>query len=145
MEIHGYTQAGTIEATIDGGRMTVPDDMTNRHRQMIAEWEEAGNTIPAYEPPPELQPPVALCTVAGARLVVDQENWEVTGVERSSGISGAFLVDTDLVYVFFTEDAIQPDEFYDVIPSAGVTKHPEFVEVSRPGLAELNFIVQRVQ
>jgi hypothetical protein len=24
--------------------------MENRHRQMIAEWEAAGNTIPAYEP-----------------------------------------------------------------------------------------------
>lgn len=56
MEIHGYTQSGSIEATIDGVRFTVPDDMGNRHRQMIAEWEAAGNVIPAYEPPPEPVP-----------------------------------------------------------------------------------------
>jgi hypothetical protein len=51
MEIHGYTETGAIEATIDGVRLTVPDDMANRHRQMVAEWEAAGNTIPAWEPP----------------------------------------------------------------------------------------------
>lgn len=51
MIIHGYTRFGFIEATIDGLRVTVPDDMANRHRQMIADWEKAGNTIPAYSPP----------------------------------------------------------------------------------------------
>ncbi len=48
MEVHGYTETGSIEATIDGHRMTVPDDMANRHRQMIADWEGTGNTIPTY-------------------------------------------------------------------------------------------------
>lgn len=51
MEIHGYTSTGFIDATIDGLRMMVPDDLANRHRQMIAEWEAKGNTIPAYVPP----------------------------------------------------------------------------------------------
>ena len=100
----------------------------------LAEWAN----LPSAQ-----APPVALQQVAGARLVVDQDNWEVTGVERSTGIAGAFLMDTDLVCVFFSEP--QPDTFYEVIPSAGITKYPDFVEVSRPGLAELNFIVQRVQ
>jgi hypothetical protein len=53
MKVHSYTQTGSIEATIDGVRMAVPDDMSNRHRQMIAEWEEDGNTIPAYVAPVE--------------------------------------------------------------------------------------------
>lgn len=56
MEIHGYTQTGSIEATIDGVRMTIPDDMANRHRQMIAEWEEAGNTIPPHVAPAPADP-----------------------------------------------------------------------------------------
>lgn len=51
MDIHGYTQNGSISATIDGILMTVPDDPANRHRQMIAEWEAQGNTIPPYVPP----------------------------------------------------------------------------------------------
>lgn len=56
MEIHSYTQTGAIDATFNGTRMTVPDDMTNGHRQLIAAWEEAGNTIPAFDPPPEIVP-----------------------------------------------------------------------------------------
>jgi hypothetical protein len=32
--------------------MSIPDDMGNRHRQMIADWEDAGNTIPPYIAPP---------------------------------------------------------------------------------------------
>ena len=52
MEIHGYTESGSIEVTIDDQTAFVPDDPTNRHRQMIAAWEAAGNTIPPYEPPP---------------------------------------------------------------------------------------------
>lgn len=94
---------------------------------------------------PVVSPPVGLVQIAGARLIVDQDSWDVTGVERSIGIAGAFLVDTDLVYVFFAADAVQPDTIYDVIPREGVTRHEDYVEVTRPGLAELNFIIQRVQ
>lgn len=56
MKVHGYTQTGSIEATIDGVRMTVPDDMANRHRQMIAKWEDAGNVIPPYVAPAPADP-----------------------------------------------------------------------------------------
>lgn len=48
-----YTEAGSIAVSIDGAEMFVPDDMSNRYRQMIAEWEASGNTIPAYEPQPQ--------------------------------------------------------------------------------------------
>ena len=50
MEVHGYNAFGSIDATIDGLRLTVPDDMANRHRQMIAEWEALGNVIPPFVP-----------------------------------------------------------------------------------------------
>lgn len=53
LEIHGFTVHGTIDATIDGVRCTVPNDPTNRHRQMIAEWEAEGNTIPSTNIPTE--------------------------------------------------------------------------------------------
>lgn len=56
MEIHNYTESGSIDATFDGQRMTVPDDLGNRHRQMIAEWEAEGNTIPPYAPPSAPEP-----------------------------------------------------------------------------------------
>ena len=51
MQVIGYTSTGTIEIDIEQTRYTVPDDMGNRHRQMVAEWEAEGNTIPAYTPP----------------------------------------------------------------------------------------------
>lgn len=51
MEIHGFTESGSIDATIEGVRWTVPNDPSNCYRQMIAEWEAQGNTIPPYVPP----------------------------------------------------------------------------------------------
>ncbi len=51
MQVIGYTATGTIEIVVEETRYTVPDDPGNRHRQMLAEWEEEGNTIPPYVPP----------------------------------------------------------------------------------------------
>lgn len=51
MQVHGYTATGSISATIDGETWDIPDDMSSRFRQMIAEWEDEGNTIPVYSPP----------------------------------------------------------------------------------------------
>lgn len=56
MEVIGYTKGGSIAAIIDGENAIVPNDMRNRHRIMIAEWESAGNTIPPYVPEPEPEP-----------------------------------------------------------------------------------------
>lgn len=50
MEVHGYTEHGMVTAVIDGVSMSVPNDMGNRYRQHIAEWEAAGNTIQPYVP-----------------------------------------------------------------------------------------------
>lgn len=46
-----YTKDGSIIASIDGLEMTVPDDMDNRHRIMLSEWEAAGNVIESYTEP----------------------------------------------------------------------------------------------
>lgn len=48
-----YTQDGAITASIDGKTVTIPDNMANRHRMAIAEWEAEGNEIaPASTPSP---------------------------------------------------------------------------------------------
>ena len=52
-----YTQTGLLLAMIDGQEMTVPDDMENGHRAMIADWEVAGNVIVPYVPEPEPEAP----------------------------------------------------------------------------------------
>ncbi len=41
----------SIQATIDGVLMTVPDDPANSHRCIIAEWEAAGGVISPYVEP----------------------------------------------------------------------------------------------
>ncbi len=46
-----YTEYGSIVAVIDGVELSVPDDMANRHRVMLAEWELEGNTIAPYVEP----------------------------------------------------------------------------------------------
>lgn len=46
-----YTEQGSIRATIDGQEMTIPDDITNRHRAALVEWEVAGNSIEPYVTP----------------------------------------------------------------------------------------------
>lgn len=46
-----YTKFGSIIAAIDGQEMTVPDDMENRHRIMLADWEAEGNMIEPYATP----------------------------------------------------------------------------------------------
>ena len=64
-----YTETGSILAVIDGLQMTVPDDMANRHRQMIAEWEAEGNAIEPYVPPPEPVPSAVSMFQARAALL----------------------------------------------------------------------------
>lgn len=47
-----YTEDGTIKAEIDGFWYIVPDDFSNRDRQLIANWqEETGGEILPYTPP----------------------------------------------------------------------------------------------
>lgn len=48
-----YTENGSIQVIANGSSYSVPDDMGNRHRRMLAEWEAEGNTISAYVAPPK--------------------------------------------------------------------------------------------
>lgn len=62
MEVHGYTESGSIEATINELRMTIPNTQHDRDRWGITAWEKEGNVIPEYVPPlpPELNPETIL-------------------------------------------------------------------------------------
>lgn len=53
IEIHTYREGQGVDATIDGARMSIPEDPANRHWQMIKEWEAEGNILPPYQEPPQ--------------------------------------------------------------------------------------------
>jgi len=75
-----YIKSGSIIAVIDGVQVIVPDDMGNRHRQMIAEWEAQGNTIAPYEPPPE---PLRPLTARQLRLGLVTNGISLSSVEAA--------------------------------------------------------------
>ncbi|MCF7647321.1 hypothetical protein KQ944_18400 [Bacillus subtilis] len=82
-----YTKYGSIIAVIDGQEMTVPDDMANRHRIMLAKWEAEGNAIAPYVEPiltPEEQraqmPPI---TKRQLRLTLVRNGISLGQVEQS--------------------------------------------------------------
>ena len=48
---YGTPDDSIIVAVINGRELSCPDNMDNRHRQVIAEWEAEGNTIEPYVEP----------------------------------------------------------------------------------------------
>lgn len=46
-----FTKSGSIISIIEGQEMSLPDNMENRHRAMLADWEASGNVIELYEEP----------------------------------------------------------------------------------------------
>ena len=50
------SKEGTMQVTLaDGGEIGVPDDMGNRHRVMVQEWIDAGNTPTPYVGPTDME------------------------------------------------------------------------------------------
>lgn len=101
MNVLGYTESGAIRVILDGeeSEIGVPDDMGNRHRQMIAEWEAEGNTIPPYlapEPKQVLGVPL-LCCLANLQI----SGFDAAGIETAVGLNAAFMIDVGKIWVFF--------------------------------------------
>jgi hypothetical protein len=103
MLVHGYTQFGDIEATIDDIRVFVPDNLSNRHRQMIAEWEALGNTIPPYVPPEPVPAEVDVKLFAAAYnlQIVDYEIQSLTAIDSS--IFGLAWIDVGYYECYLTD------------------------------------------
>lgn len=101
MNVLGYTESGAIRVEIDGIEMTVPDDMGNRHRQIIAEWEAEGNTIPAYIEPSPILPVVTPSVFATAKLSID--DGVMSGFSVDSRIAGGFQLDTGYFMLILSE------------------------------------------
>ncbi|HWD13937.1 MAG TPA: hypothetical protein VG519_11365 [Pseudochrobactrum sp.] len=72
-----YTKQGSIFAIIDDQEMIVPDDIENRHRAMIAEWEAVGNLIEPYLPEPESEPVIIIPAVTLWERLTDSETIQV--------------------------------------------------------------------
>ncbi len=72
-----YNEYGSIIAVISDEQITVPDDMANRHRAMIAEWEAVGNLIEPYLPGPESEPVIIIPAVTLWERLTDSEAIQV--------------------------------------------------------------------
>lgn len=96
--------------------------------------------FPWVEPPPPIDPPLRLVDIASARLAID--GFDITSIDRTKGLSVAFVADADTVWIFFDEP--QLDTEYLVTPPEGVTKYADYIEVTKPGLAAVSLIVQRI-
>lgn len=96
MNVLGYTEGGQIRIGLDGTEVLVPDDTSNRHRRMIAEWEAEGNTIPAYAPPPPSADNVIAERERRLGLGFDYDFGDERGVHRI-GTSAADMVGWDEV------------------------------------------------
>lgn len=103
-----YTASGSILATIDGVEMTVPDDMGNRHRRILAEWEAGGGIIAPYVAPPDIGAVLVPALYAVAELTI--ADGVIDGIPLNSRLSAALWFDVGLYYVFFAET--QPDTNY---------------------------------
>lgn len=132
MIIHGYNSQGSIDATIDEVRVTVPDDMANSHRLMIAEWERAGNTIPPYvEPTPPYQTPAPQLTCVAT---FDYNDFDISGIQNGAGMSTAFMIDVGKMWLFF--ETPMPDNTYPWNVSSSVGKinvsdrQAEYIEIT---------------
>lgn len=101
MQIIGRTESGAIRIGIDGIEMLVPDAMANRHRQMIAEWEAEGNTIPPYIEPSPIPPVVTPSVFATAKLSID--DGVMSGFSVDSRIAGGFQLDTGYFMLILSE------------------------------------------
>jgi hypothetical protein len=105
-------------------------------------WSHDGEvfTAPPVEESPPVDRPLQLVDIGSARLAID--GFDVTSIDRTKGMSVAFVADVDIVWIFFDEP--QLDTEYVVTPSEGVTKYADRIEVTKPGLAAVSLIVQRV-
>ncbi|QYM73343.1 hypothetical protein K1X45_02565 [Pseudochrobactrum sp. Wa41.01b-1] len=79
-----FTGTGLIVAIINGQQVFVPDDMNNRHRVMIADWEAGGNEIEPYVPEPE--PVIIIPAVTLWERMTDAEAIQVNDAMATQSI-----------------------------------------------------------
>lgn len=114
---------------------------TQQEIPYTAEEEEAADALAAAAQEVEANRPLTLHRIAATRL--DVIEFEISGFERSEGVTGGWMNDIDWAVVMFAKE--QPDTYYDVFPSDGVTKYTDRVEIQRTGLTTVNLLIQRVQ
>ncbi|MDA5627771.1 MULTISPECIES: DUF4376 domain-containing protein [Agrobacterium] len=104
MNVLGYTESGMIRAEMGEVEILVPDDISNRHRQMIAEWEGEGNTIPPYTAPGPSEPDVDAerNRRIDAGFVFEGVHYQSRAEDREN-IAGAKAAATDAITLFGAE------------------------------------------
>lgn len=78
-----YTLDGSIIAMISDQVMIIPDNMENRHRIMLAEWEAAGNAIEPYVAEQEAPAVISIPAVTFWERMTEAEGEQVEAVMQT--------------------------------------------------------------
>lgn len=78
-----YTRDGSIIVLIEGQEMTLPNDMENRHRILLADWETEGNVIEPYVPAPEAPVIISIPAVTLWERMTEAEGEQVEAVMQT--------------------------------------------------------------
>lgn len=100
MQIHGYDAFGCIAITLDGVNWSVPDDLSNGLRQIIAEREAAGFIIAPYIEPPPVVTPAQPVLFASAGVVI--AGGAIQTIELAAQLQGSLYEDGWLMIGFAT-------------------------------------------
>ncbi|MCF7645045.1 hypothetical protein KQ944_07810 [Bacillus subtilis] len=78
-----YTLDGSIIAMISDKVMIIPDNIENRHRILLADWEAAGNAIEPYLPEPEAPSVISIPAVTLWERMTEAEGEQVEAVMQT--------------------------------------------------------------
>lgn len=78
-----YTLDGSIIAMISDQVMIIPDNMENRHRIMLADWEAAGHAIEPYVPEPDAPSVISIPAVILWERMTEAEGEQVEAVMQT--------------------------------------------------------------
>lgn len=112
------------------------------------DWVSNGTIYDGFEftnpviPDPEIAPAVQILgPISAATLSISAG--EVTGIETSVNFGAAFMIDTDMYWVFFT--APEPDTNYLVLGNCPFVRYTDYIEITAPDLAEISLTTWRVK
>ena len=137
IEVVGYNEFSLIEAVFDERQddasepdlrtRLVLDDPAHLYRQLIAEWEAEGNTIPAYDPAPAPDTPYRLFKSTFIRRMTESEAEVMEGALAEAPAKLRLMFNS--VEYFVSDDPLFDELRGAVIAALGETRAEELLAI----------------